>query len=1380
MERKNTKRYYLGLDMGTNSVGWAVTDEQYHLLRAKGKNLWGVRLFDEAQTSADRRTYRIARRRRQRETARLGFLREMFAPEIEKVDPGFFARLDDSKFHMEERGEDNKQPFALFADSGYTDKDYYKDFPTIFHLRKALLEAQGPYDVRLLYLALANMYKHRGHFLNASLDSEDREGSFSELMRSMTDKAEELELAFPVSIDAEAMKELEAALGEKGKSRTQILEAVSGILSVDKKQKCAYQILSLMCGLNVKLADIFGENALDEEHRKLSISFRDSNYEEKADEVQNVIGDDDFELLAAVKAIHDKGLLSGIMKGYTYLSQARVESYETHQKDLRQLKRVVKQYRREEYGRLFRVMEEGNYSAYVGSVNSHGKVIRRINKGRGRDELYKTIRNLLKEFPQEDEDVQDILRKMDGELFLPRQLTDENGVIPNQVHKQEMSAILSRAEKFHPFLREKDESGLPVSERILQMFSFQIPYYVGPLGQQYKDQKGYNVWSERKEGGRIYPWNFEEKIDTARTAEKFIERMVRHCTYMSRENALPKQSLLYQKFEVWNELNNVRVRGEKLNQETREDIYRKLFMKGKKVTGKHLRNYLLSNLLISEQEGDEISGIDGDFHSSLSSLGRFRAVFGEDADLGAMEEMLENIIFWGTIYGNDKKFLQKRIREQYDDSFISQQELKRILGFKFEGWGRLSRGFLTMEGASKEDGEIRSLIRAMQETGDNLMELLSDRYTYRDVLQEKIGNAQKPLTEWCIEDLDEFYLSAPVKRMVWQTLNILKELEAVLGCGPARVFVEMAREEGKKGERKASRKQKLSALYKSIEDERGIWTKAMEEEPEGTFRSKKLYLYYLQRGKCMYSGENIDLSDLMNDNLYDIDHIYPRHFVKDDSLENNLVLVKKEINNHKSDEFPLDPQIRKNMYATWKMLYDKKFMTPEKFRRLTRKAEFTEEEKADFINRQLVETRQGTKAVTQILQNAFPQSDVVFVKAGNVSDFRHKYKLYKVRSVNDLHHAHDAFLNIVVGNVYYVKFTGNPLNFIREAQKAPDSAKNAYNMDKIFERDVERNKERAWTAGAKGEQEETGTIVTVRKTLANPSPLVTKMCVEKHGGITREVTIWSAGTAAKGIGYIPVKMQDPRLADVSKYGGLTSVTVAGYTLVEYFVGNKRVRSLEALPSYLGRSEDLTEDRLKNYFEKVLEEENKGKPIERLRICRKLIPSGSLIKYNGMYYYLGGKTVNRIAVNNAVQLCLGPKEMNYIKKIEKALSEDYYEEKGSDGENILTSEQNLKVYQIFEKKFKDTIFKNLVGALQKCVLEGEDRFKELSIKTQCYVLTQILSNLQAGTAADLREIGGSKNTGDYKINKKIIQAQEMILICQSVTGLYQSETDLLKV
>lgn len=67
----NINDYYVGLDIGTNSVGWAVTDTQYNILRKKGKSMWGVRLFEEAKTAAERRTARTNRRRLQRKNKEL-------------------------------------------------------------------------------------------------------------------------------------------------------------------------------------------------------------------------------------------------------------------------------------------------------------------------------------------------------------------------------------------------------------------------------------------------------------------------------------------------------------------------------------------------------------------------------------------------------------------------------------------------------------------------------------------------------------------------------------------------------------------------------------------------------------------------------------------------------------------------------------------------------------------------------------------------------------------------------------------------------------------------------------------------------------------------------------------------------------------------------------------------------------------------------------------------------------------------------------------------------------------------------------------------------------------------------------------------------------
>lgn len=46
--KKQLDAWYLGLDIGTSSVGWAVTDEHYNIPRLRGQRAWGVRLFEEA------------------------------------------------------------------------------------------------------------------------------------------------------------------------------------------------------------------------------------------------------------------------------------------------------------------------------------------------------------------------------------------------------------------------------------------------------------------------------------------------------------------------------------------------------------------------------------------------------------------------------------------------------------------------------------------------------------------------------------------------------------------------------------------------------------------------------------------------------------------------------------------------------------------------------------------------------------------------------------------------------------------------------------------------------------------------------------------------------------------------------------------------------------------------------------------------------------------------------------------------------------------------------------------------------------------------------------------------------------------------------------
>ena len=69
--------------------------------------------------------------------------------------------------------------------------------------------------------------------------------------------------------------------------------------------------------------------------------------------------------------------------------------------------------------------------------------------------------------------------------------------------------------------------------------------------------------------------------------------MTNKCTYLIGEDVLPKDSLLYSKFMVLNELKYLRLDGQKISVELKQKIYRDVFCRSRKVTQKKLKSYLI-------------------------------------------------------------------------------------------------------------------------------------------------------------------------------------------------------------------------------------------------------------------------------------------------------------------------------------------------------------------------------------------------------------------------------------------------------------------------------------------------------------------------------------------------------------------------------------------------------------------------------------------------------------------------------------------------------------------------------------------------------------------------------------------------------------------
>lgn len=1323
------KDYYVGFDIGTESVGWAVSDFYYNLCKFHGKSMWGYELFDECNTAVDRRTFRNSRKRIDRKRQRIAWLQMLFDEEISKVDISFFQRLKESNLYLEDKS--TNVPYAVFADKNYTDVDYHNAYPTIYHLRKDLIESEDPHDIRLVYLALHHLIKNRGHFLFDNLNSDyDSDSSFDFLYDDLVTYLKE---EMGIVLECSDSSNVADVLKDKSKSRSVKKKELSNYFQITKKNNPQeVEIITLLCGLKGTLSTIFSDKTLDDAEKN-KIVF-DNSFDENEDDYIAIL-QDRYELIEKVKAIYDWAVLADILNGESYISFAKVKTYEEHKNDLRMLKDYVKERCFDKYDEIFRVSSDiPNYTSYSGKYKENGKtgVLARKNKATQEEfcsYLLKSLKNL------DHSGYEDMFLKIENNTFMPKIVVKDNGVIPMQVNEKEVKMILNNASKYLPFLSEKDCDGISVSDKILKIFQFRIPYYVGPLNTH--SDKSWLIRGKEK----IYPWNFDKVVDVEKSAEAFITNLTSKCTYLFDRDVIPKNSILYSKFMVLNELNNLRLDGEKPDVQFKQDIFNDLFMHHKKVTRKSLVNYIKSKT----GETPDITGIDGDFKTSMRS-----AIELSSYDLSLEEK--EVIISSITIFGDDKKLLKKRLKKNFADK-LSDDDIKKISKLKYKDWGRFSKDLLTeIYDFDENTGEVKdNIINSLWNTNDNFMELLGSKYNF----QKSIENANRGIqNSTSIRKMVEaLYVSPKIKRPIYQSLLIMKEIEKIQKNQPKKIFVEMTRSDGVKGDkgRKHSRKKCLEKLYKNCKEDSGELWESLEKTPDNEFQQDKLYLYYTQFGKCMYTGESIDISDLFNQNIYDIDHIFPRSKVKDDSLDNR-VLVKRIVNSHKDNDYPLDKSIRDKMKSFWYVLYSKELISKKKFERLTRSTSLTDSELSDFIARQLVETSQSTKAVADILKVLYPNTEIVYVKARYVSDIRNKseYKMLKCRTVNDMHHAKDAYLNIVVGNVYNERFTHNKINFIKGLQTKK------YSMNKMFNYDVKN----AWIA------EDNYSLNIVKKTMNKNNPIYRRYSFVQHGALFKVLPL------KKGKGQAPLKENSP-LSNINKYGGYDKPTSSYFSYVE-FEGKKGKKSRQLVP-----------------IDSYLRKEYEGNPIQYLterlglvnpKILIPIVKYNACIEIDGFRMNISSKSNGgkQLIYKSAMPLVLGYQSDLYVRNITKLLeSPEDHTITEFDG---VSFDENIDLFDSLVNKMCNTILKVKYSDMGKKINQKRDVFVSLDLRTQCFVLNEILKILHCNVLmGDLSKVGLAKKSGALTSNSvltEIKNVKSIYLVNQSVTGLFENKIDLL--
>lgn len=1354
--------YNIGLDIGTSSVGYAMTDEKGRLLRFHKRPTYGSVLFEEAQTAKERRQKRSARRRLARRRKRIKLLQALVAPDVCAADPEFFLRMNESFLWAEDSKYEKlyaKLPKALFVDGTVS----VETLPTIYHIRNELVKSTKQADIRYVYLAMHHIIKYRGHFLmegqTLSDISAEAPQKMQELLELLTDPES---FACGLAPAENAAKEICHTMENHSLRGMARKEQIQKLLYAGKKKEskeAAQALASLLLGYKGSLKALINYESQKDAPEKTSLGAIEGETEET---YLSGMTEAQAAVFTQILELYRWQLFAEIRQNGQTISGTMVARYEKHKSDLKRLKKWIRTYRKDEYVTLFRDDNDpSGYAAYTHHLSrptrfqqekftrcrQEGAKIKSIPEG-----FYNKCRRILEskkiDLPENARaEANEMLEEMKADnVFLPLQRINLNGQIPNQIQAEELAKILDAQGKYYPTLREN-------REKILSICTFRLPYYVGPL---YQDKNSpFQKWIVRDMTQPAYPWNFFDVVNQTKTAEGFIANLTNKCTYLPIEDVLPLHSLLYEEYLMLNELNRVRVKGNLIRDvQLKKRMMDELFAKNKSVSYKVFAKWLRQNSPYTDVTENDISGTQepGKFTASLRTRYDLEK-HGFTVNDQTMEQ-LETLVRWSTIF-EDRSILKKLIQEKYPD--VTDTQLSFLVQRRYTGWGRLSEKLLT--GVLGEyENQPATIMEVLRATNENFMQVLNNpQYHFQEeIAKERLMELGEPKEEIEYDEIRKLQVSPALKRGIWTAVRIVKELIEHQGCHPHAIYLENTREEtpDEKKQRTQSRLNQVEQIYKELAED-----KTAEKVPSECWEvlkncrdKKKLddqqYLYLLQLGKSLYSGKPLDFDQLSA--TTQIDHILPQCYIVDNSIENRALVLSGE-NQRKADNLLLADSIRDSQRPWWNYLRQKGFMGEKKFKNLTRSM-VSADDKQKFAARQLVETGQMVQCVTELFKRYYPDVHVSGIKAGLSSELREQYGLYKIRELNDMHHAYDALLAATMGNFVerfmpWLDSESSAAIRFRKAQEAKKDDNNKVDLS---------SKHGMILAKFSRDQVDADTGEIIRNAQQDICYLkavwgyhdghVVFLNRQKSGKIT-EASRYRAGHASAKL---PLK----KGMSCQRYGGFDSIKPAYIAAISYQKGKKRVGELVNVPIYLAEAIEKNPNALLDYLEK---------DYPGVQIIRSKILIRQKIEYEGNELTLGSCT----ETYNAKELFLPTFLHPILAKIYNASC-------------VLTDADEKQLNTLIDVLLEklSSQYPIYSGAL-KALEAKKSEILSLSIADKGKFIAETMKITSAGKeyakySTALPKLGIADKG---RLNNKLPHPEKIILIDQSITGLREKRTKL---
>lgn len=738
----------------------------------------------------------------------------------------------------------------------------------------------------------------------------------------------------------------------------------------------------------------------------------------------------------------------------------------------------------------------------------------------------------------------------------------------------------------------------------------------------------------------------------------------------------------------------------------------------------------------------EIKGFqkENQFSTSLTPWIDFTNIFGKIDQSNF--NLIENIIYDLTVF-EDKKIMKRRLKKKYA---LPDDKIKQILKLKYKDWSRLSKKLLDGIVADNKFGSSVTVLDVLEMSRLNLMEIINDRdLGYAQMIEAAASCPEDG--KFTYDEVERLAGSPALKRGIWQSLQIVEEITKVMKCRPKYIYIEFERSEEAK-ERTESKIKKLENVYKDLDEQTKVEYKTVLEELKGFDNTKKissdsLFLYFTQLGKCMYSGKKLDIDSL---DKYQIDHIVPQSLVKDDSFDNRVLVIPEE-NQRKLDDLVVPSDVRVKMIGFWKLLFDHELISPKKFYSLI-KTEYTERDEERFINRQLVETRQITKNVTQIIEDHYSTTKVAAIRANLSHEFRVKNHIYKNRDINDYHHAHDAYIVALIGG------------FMRDRYPDMHDSKAVYSeYMKMFRKN--KNDKKRWKDGfvinsmnypyeVDGELIWNPDIINeIKKCFYYKDCYCTTKLDQKSGQMFNLTVLPNDAHSPKGTTEAVIPVNKNR-KDVNKYGGFSGLQ---YVIVAIEGKKKRGKKTKLVKKISGVPLHLKAASLDEKIKYIEEKEN----LTDVKIIKDSIPVNQMIEMDGGEYLL----TSPIEFVNGRQLVLNEKQCALIADIYNAI----YKQACDNLDDVLM----IQLYIELINKMK-ALYPAYQSIAEKFESMTED-YVAVSKEEKADIIKQMLIIMHRGPR------NGKIQYADFNVGDRIGRKNKMSLDLERVTFVSQSPTGI---